>query len=331
MTRYKAVCLLLGSIVSIQAVGSRSLLDAQTIAEPATRGQGPESGTTNVEPGKALITIEGLCDNSSDDKAVASNCKTIITRAQFEKVINAVQPNMPARTRREFALHYADALVMAKKAEEMGLDKGTNYEEQMKLARVQVLSQDLKRTIQEKTSQISDKEIEDYYQSNTAKFEKVEVDRIYVPRNQQPLSASENKLILATEKQRSQESGPIMKEEADNLRARAVAGEDVTRLQADAYQVAGIRSAAPNTRLEIRRASLPPSQVSVMDLKPGDVSSVLTDPNGYLIYKIKAKDTLSLDQAREEIKAILRTQKMQKEMRDIQDSPASLDESYFVR
>ena len=69
-----------------------------------------------------------------------------------------------------------------------------------------------------------------------------------------------------------------------------------------------------------------------MDLKPGEVSSVLEDPNGYSIYKAKTKDTLSLDQAREEIIATLRTQRMQDEMRHIQDSATPvLDESYFSR
>jgi parvulin-like peptidyl-prolyl isomerase len=47
---------------------------------------------------------------------------------------------------------------------------------------------------------------------------------------------------------------------------------------------------------------LPASQVSVMDLKPGEVSAVLSDPNGYYIYKLRSKDMLSLNQARDEIK-----------------------------
>jgi hypothetical protein len=51
-----------------------------------------------------------------------------------------------------------------------------------------------------------------------------------------------------------------------------------------------------------------------------------------VIYRVKTKDTLSLDQAREEIKATLRSQRMQDEMRDIQDSATpALDESYFSR
>jgi len=288
--------------------------------------------TSNTALDRPIITITGLCDNSSSDKVDATNCKTVVTKAQFEKLIDAIQPGMSARARREFALSYADALVMTKKAEQIGLDKGANYEEQMRLARIQILSRDLKKMIQDRASQISDKDIEDYYRNNTARFETAVMDRIHVPKAQQPPSVSDKEPNDADRQKRSQESGQTMKAEADNLRARAVAGQEFTTLQADAYQVAGIRSAAPDTRMKIRRISLPPNQASVMDLKPGEVSLVLEDPNGYAIYRVKTKDTLSLDQAREEIKETLRSQRMQDEMRDIQDSATpALDETYFSR
>lgn len=339
MTRYALVCLLLGSISWGQARDLRSGLTAQRPAVTTTATAGDtvrdlrhESGASNVAPDKPLITIAGLCDNLSVNRAAVSECKTVITQAQFEKVIEAVQPKMSPHARREFALTYADALVMTKKAEQMGLDKGQNYEEQMKLARIQILSQNLKKVIQEKASQISEKDIEDYYHNNTARFEKAEVNRIYVPKTQQSPSASDLKLSDADRQKRSQESEQKMKEEADNLRARAVAGEAFAKLQANAYQVAGIRSAVPNTSMGIRRTSLPPTQVSVMDLKPGEVSPVLEDPNGYVIYSVKTKDMLPMDQAREEIKATLRSLRIQDEMRDIHDSTTpTLDESYFVR
>ena len=123
-----------------------------------------------------------------------------------------------------------------------------------------------------------------------------------------------------------------MKYEADNLRRRAIDGEEFAKLQADAYHATGITGTLPSTKMQIRRTSLPPNQVSVMDLKPGEVSSVFADPNGYVIYRVKSKDVLPLDQAREEIEATLRLQHMQDETRRIQDSATlTLDESYFVR
>jgi hypothetical protein len=337
MTRYELVCLLFGSLSWGQATVSKSALAAHGPAAPNTStpeatasDQSQQAKPSNLAQDTPVITINGLCDNPSADEKARSSCKTVITQSQFKKVIDAIQPNMPARARREFALRYANALVMTQKAEQMGLDKGASYEEQMKLARIQILSKELSKAIQERISQISDKDIEDYYRNNTARFEKAEMDRIYVPKMRQPPAASDKTSSDADKQERSQESEQTMKAEADNLYARAVAGEEFTKLQEDAYQIAGIKSAAPNTSIGIRRTSLPPNQALVMDLKPGEISSVLADPSGYVIYKVKTKGALPLDQAREEIKATLRSQRMQDEMRGIQGSATpTLDEGYF--
>ncbi len=317
------------SILVAQQSSAPTSAVSETAAGAASHNMGPVSAGLD----KPLITIAGLCDNPPAEKTETFGCTTVITRAQFERVINAVQPNMPPRARREFALRYADALVMTKKAEQMGLDKSANYEEQMELARIEVLSKELKKVIQERASQISGKEIEEYYQSNKARFEKAEVDRIYLPKTPQaPTYVADGMLNDADGRKRSQKSEETMKYEADNLRRRAIDGEEFAKLQADAYHATGITGTLPSTKMQIRRTSLPPNQVSVMDLKPGEVSSVFADPNGYVIYRVKSKDVLPLDQAREEIEATLRLQHMQDETRRIQDSATlTLDESYFVR
>ena len=338
MTKYRLLCLFIGFLC--YSLPTRSTLEAQqsasaTPAIPATgaRDLSHDSGSLSATLDKPLITIAGLCDNPPTEKTATFGCTTVITRAQFERVINSVQPNMPPRARREFALRYADALVMAKRAEQMGLDKGANYKEQMELARIEVLSKELKKVIQERVSQISGKEIEEYYQSNKARFEKAGVDRIYLPKTPQaPTNVADGTLSDVDGTKRSQKSEETVKYEADNLRRRAIDGEEFDKLQADAYHATGITGTLPSTKMEIRRTSLPPNQVSVMDLKPGEVSAVFADPNGYVIYRVKSKDVLPLDQAREEIEATLRLQHMQDETRRIQDSATpTLDESYFVR
>jgi hypothetical protein len=338
MTRYAFTFLLFGTFLCSQATIPESALGAQKPASVpvgtphATASDQNRHTKTDVAPDTPVITINGFCDNHRPaDKSAASSCKTVITRAQFEKVIDAIQPDMPERARREFALDYVDFLVMTKKAEQMGLDKGPSYEEQMRIARIKILSNDLKNAIQQEASRISDKDIEEYYQKNIARFVTAEMDRIYVPKNPQAPVASDATLTDAERQQRSQESERTMKKEADGLYTRAAAGEDFVKLQAEAYQVAGIKSPAPNTSIRIRRISLPPDQVSAMDLNPGQVSPVLNDPNGYVIYKLETKNALPLDQVREEIRATLRSQRMRDALDDIQDSVTStLDDGYFL-
>jgi PPIC-type PPIASE domain len=218
---------------------------------------------------------------------------------------------MKARARREFATNYANALVMAHKADQMGMNKGTKFEEQMKVARVQILSQEMRKLIQNKASQIFDVDIENHYHANTSAFEQAEIERIYVPKAQDQPAAPGKTQSETGKQEQLHRSEQIMKDQADQLHERAIRGEDFSRLQADAYKTAGINTTGNPSLGKIRRVSLPKEQVWVMDLKPGEVSSVIDAPNGYLIYKIKGKEVLSLSQVREEIRGLLKSQHLQ--------------------
>jgi PPIC-type PPIASE domain len=347
MTRYGFLCLLLAAVAWGQAANPKATPvtsqptgqnKAATTAQPA-QGTAQESSVDTKVPAEApVITIKGVCDPSAS-QSPALECRTEITRAEFEKVVDAVQPNMPARARRQFANRYANILAMSIKAKEMGLDKGPDYEERMKLARMQVLATALNKEIQQKASEITDKEVEDYYHNNLSKFEQAELLRIYVPKTVQPppqeeqKATNEEKKAVSEEEQqkRAKESEEKMKSEADKLRARAAAGEDFNKLQEEAYQTAGIKSSAPNTNMgKQRRNVLPPSQASAMDLKPGEVSPVIADQSGFFIYKMVSKGTMPLDQARDEIKGILRSERLQQQMKSVQESATpTLNEAYF--
>jgi len=335
MTRFGLVCLLLGAMAWGQAANSPSAPAAQpqSAAPSADKDENPpnkQSEASSVAPDAPVITINGSCENPPADKTADSNCKTVITRAEFEKTLEAVQPNMPPRVRRQFATRYSNALIMAQKAHEMGLDQGPKFEERMKLARIQILSQGLSQAVQEKAGQISDKEIEDYYHNKSADYEEAELQRIFVPHSQ-TLPTLKEKLPPAEEKKRQKDAEDVMRKEADKLHARAVAGEDMTKLQAEAFQLAGLKTKAPTIKMgKERRSNLPPDQASVMDLKTGEVSPVISDQSGYFIYKVGAKDVEPLDKVKDEIKGTLRTQRMQEQMQAVQKSATPvLDDAYF--
>lgn len=336
MNRYGLVCLLFGALTWGQAAPS-SAPPAQKPAAPTPNSMTPspaapapqEDAASKVAPDAPVITIDGLCDNPPADKT-AGSCSTLITRDQFEKLLQSVQPNLPPRARRQFANRYVNALIMSQKAHEMGLDQGPKFEERIKLARIQILSQLLSQAVQEKASQVSDQDIQDYYEKNKAEFEEASLRRIYIPKVQQPLP-SKVKLSAAEEDKRAKLGETTMKAEATKIRARAVAGEDMTKLQQEAFLIARIKSKSPTTDMgKVRRSSLPPDQVSVMDLKTGAVSELISDQSGYYVYKIGAKDTLPLDKVQEEIRGSLRAQRMQNDMQAVEHSATpKLDEAYF--
>jgi hypothetical protein len=341
MTQYGLLCLLFAALAWGQAANSTSAPAAQQSGAPPSPAASSTAPASNPADSKeaeaskvaldaAVITINGSCENPPADKTADPNCKTVITRAEFERILDAVQPNMPARVRRQFATRYSSALVMAQKAHAMGLDQGPKFEERMNLARVQILSQGLSQAVQEKAGQISDKDIEDYYHTNSAAYEEADLQRIFIPRSQQ-FPASKVKLSDAAEQKRQKDSEGIMRKEADKLRVRAVAGEGFTKLQDEAFQLAGIKSKAPSTKMDKeRRNSLPPAQASVMDLKTGEISPVFSDQSGYFIYKVGAKSVEPLDKVKDEIRGTMRTQRVQEQMQAVQQSATpTLDESYF--
>jgi hypothetical protein len=342
MSRYFLVCLLLGALAWSQTASSKPAPTQNPAAatSPAPKAAGPQNPAAanpqpeppKIAPDAAVITITGMCEHPPADKTANANCKTVITRAEFEKIVDAVQPSMPARSRRSFADRYARMLVMAHKAEEMGLDKSASYDEHMRLQRISVLAQELGKALQEKASQISDKDIADYYQANLSKFEQADLERIYIPKAEQPLVFDEKKPEDEDkEKQEKAKAEQAMKDLAEKLRTRGAAGEDFAKLQADAYTAAGIKTGAPNVDMaKTRRVSLPATQVSVMEMKPGEVSPVIADQNGFFIYKLKSKGTMTVDQAREEIKGTLRSQRLQEETAAAQQSATpALDDTYF--
>lgn len=311
-----AICLLSGAVAWGQAPGKA----------PATQTPAATPGNMVETPDAAIITIRGLCEAAE----AASNCNTVIRRSEFEKLLATVQQDMPLPAQRRFALRYANALVLAGKAHEMGLDQGPEFETHMKLARIEVLSEELNEALQKKYATVSDPDIENYYRSGAASYEEADFQRIFVPRVQQ-LSTPNVAMSAGEDRKRTQESEKKMREEADKLRGRAVAGEDFDKLQQEALEVAGIKTGPPKTSMKkVVRGSMPPSQVSAMDLKTGEVSPVLSDQSGYFIYKAGEKNVKPLSEVREEIRETLRAQRREEAMRAIQQSASpALDEGYF--
>lgn len=240
----------------------------------------------------AVITVNGLCAHVSSKSAT---CRTVITREQFERLAEALQPQMPPELRLKVATAYGRMLKMAAAAEARGLDKTPAFEQEMRYARLQLLSQDLSRALRDDADNISDAELQAYYQKNLSAFEQATFARIFIPRvNRARLHSEGEMLRVATE-----------------MRAEALRGAEPDELEKEAYVAAGVPGTAPSTGLKnVRRATLPPTHERVMDLRPGEVSEVLSDPGGgHFIYKMIGKKRLSVQEATPEIRKDLSAQR----------------------
>ncbi|MGC2169789.1 MAG: hypothetical protein WA623_00220, partial [Candidatus Sulfotelmatobacter sp.] len=109
-------------------------------AQPATPSTADNASEVKVGPDDPVITVNDFCADAAQH---GDACKTVITRAQFEKLTEALQPGMSLALRLRVANAYARNLRMSAAAEKRGLDKTPAFEEEMRFARMQLLAQDL--------------------------------------------------------------------------------------------------------------------------------------------------------------------------------------------
>jgi hypothetical protein len=236
---------------------------------------------------------------------------------------------------------------MSAEAKKRGLDKTPRFEETVKFAKMQILTQELQRSIQEQAAKISDADLEDYYKKNPEAFEQYNLDRLFVPRTKQPdteakdeddkddkdakLTEEQQKAKEAADKAKADEAEQVMTKLAETLRARAAAGEEFPKLQKEAFDAAGMKIESPTVNLPtVRRTGLPPGHAAIFELKAGEVSQVINDSGGHYIYKVNSKQELPLDQVKTEIHSTLQNQRTREMMDKVNNSfKSETNEAYF--
>jgi hypothetical protein len=272
-----------------------------------------EVPATSVGPDDAVITVNGFCpDGAPRDQS----CATVISRAHFEQLTEALQPGMTPALRLKVAGAYAQLMRMAAAAEKRGLDKTPAFEQELRYARMQLLAQDLSRALQADADRVNDSELEEHYKKNESSYEQATLARIFIPRARRGVptptqhggaDSADGEYPAPSEPDVNavpESDEEAMMRIAAELRTRAANGADPDELQIEAYKAAGIPGAAPNTKMEnVRRASLPPSHEMALDLQPGQVSEVLSDPGGaHFIYKMISRQSAPLAEVKGEIR-----------------------------
>lgn len=349
MRRQLFVCFLLSVFVCALTAQSPAPATSAALAQAAPPANAPDASASAPEPPKVnpddpVITIKGLCPDSAQQ---GDACKTVITKAQFDKLSETLQPGMSPAMRRQLATRYSQVLAMSSEAGKRGLDKTAHFDEYMQYIRMQVLSQELTKALQTDSGNVSDQDVQDYFQKNASNYEQATFIKIFVPRTKREIipPAAKSKVPAKTGATAATPAKPAakklspeeqekageeaMKKAASLLRARLIKGEDPDKLQKDAFVTAGLLGNPPPTKMErVRRPALPADQQPAMDLKPGDVSEVISDASGNYIYKLISKESMTLDSVKTEIHNQLAAQRYREAMQKFQ-SGAELNEAYF--
>jgi hypothetical protein len=353
MRKMWLLCVFLGTLAWGQAQPGTT--PAPLSSAPNAAAKPPAAPAAEVAENAVVLTIKGVCPAAAPKGAgkttapakKPADCKTEITRAQFEKIASALQqgPNpLNAQQKRQLANVLTRFMMMSEAAKAKGLDKSERFAVTVKFVKMQILAMELQRTVQEEADKIPPEKIAEYYKSNPEAYEQFSLNRLFIPRYKQAEAVDKDKAKepekLTEEQQKAKEVAEKAQKEkgeqdlnklAESLRERAAAGEDVAKLQKEAFDAAGKRVDNPTVNLpKVRRTGLPPAHASVFDLKAGEVSAVISDNEGHYVYKVVSREVLPLDQVKDDVHNTLKSQRL-KEMMDKYTNSAQVvsNEAYF--
>lgn len=287
-----------------------------------------------LDPSTPIITINGLCAPATP----AADCKTVVTKAEFDKLLEAAGPNMPTAMRRQAAEQYAHMLVRSQAAEGMGLQNSPKFEQQMKLRRLQTLAQFLVLSLQENAANVPDADIEKFYNENKPRYEQVTMERIYVPKTRVhppkkpvPGKAKQDDDPDPEAAKEAAADEAFMKTVAEELHKRAAAGEKFDVLEKEAMAKAGSPGPPPNTAMgKMSRGQLPQTHGFVFDLNVGQISDVIADPAGFYVYHVLGKEYQPLATVGPQIKAQLQSQRANEALKKVDDAAKiEVNDAYF--
>jgi hypothetical protein len=258
----------------------------------------------NVPSDTPVVTVEGVCQ----DKQAKSPCKTVVTREDLDRFIGAAAPNAPPALRSRAAIQYARVLAFSALAEQQGLDKNPvlakELDLQLKLLRMRFLATAFTQSLDQRSTTVLESEIERYYQLHRDQYEQVQVRKVAIP-----ISVPTAAGLL---------DRAAAKAEMDELRNRAVAGEDLPLLLRKAYEHLQIQEEpVPANVVTVRRNTLQGEEAKVFDLSPGEITPVLDLPASFAIYKLESKEALPIESVRQEIEGSLRRDLVQNQIGQI--------------
>ncbi|MGC1225124.1 MAG: peptidylprolyl isomerase [Candidatus Sulfotelmatobacter sp.] len=343
------LCVLMGALAQGQAAPPAA--PAHSNAEPGGAAKAP-TPAAEVPESAVVLTIKGVCSPSvkaaTASKTAASKagsakksaeCETTITRAQFEKIATSLSPNVTPQLKHQLETVLPRFMAMSDAAKEKGLDKTPHFEEMMKIVRMQVLTQELQRSLQEQSDKITPQEVDSYYKEHPEAYEQYSLDRLFIPRFKQvqpeaepkDMTEEQRKAKDAENKAKQEQGEQELNKLADSLRAKAASGEDFAELQKEAFQAAGEKVENPTVSLpKVRRTGLPPAHAAVFDLKVGEVSQVISDNGGHYVYKVVSKEVVPLDEVKDEIHNKLKSERMKELMDKYTNSFQAIpNEAYF--
>src|SRR5262249_9338970 len=154
---------------------------------------------------------------------------------------------------------------------------------------------------EEKAKKVTPEEIQTYYKNNLDTFEELTIRRVILPRyNQANL--------------RDEEFAARARTVANDIHDRMAKGEDLDKLQKEAFDALGVKDPPATKMGPVRRGLYAPEQEKqIFALQPGEVTAIIEQPSTFIIFKLEGRESLSLEKSKDEIVRTLIKQHLEKE------------------
>ncbi len=302
---------------------------SQTSSATATPNGNTASTTADVPPTAPVITLHGLCpDKPAGTDTTSAVCQTIITRADFDHIVQTLSPNMPPMARQTLASDYARMLILSSEARKRGLENTQHYKDLVKFLEKQLLGQELMRSLQDEAKPLPS-EVEKYYKDNSTRYEAIAVQRLFIPRNHPAAPvAPDAKNPPGTPKPLTDSE---LLTQGEKLRQQLVAGGDFEKLQKEIYEGAGFKTPPPPTSIpNWPHDAVPATQQQLFELKPKEFSKVMIEPAGAYVYQVEEIKRTPFDQVKSQIESTLTNERLRSMMDNIVSSvKPELNPAYF--
>ena len=298
------------ALLALSAAAYAQDADAKPVSLPLT---------TTLAKDYPVITVNSPCKTGT--------CKSVVTREEFEELVNAINPRMIKLERHQLAQNYARMLSLENEALRDGLDKKPQMQALLRYVRANALGGLAYRQVVREAGDNSPEQVEKFYKANQASYDRYTFQRLFIPLLKQQREAKSLESVSDTENKNA--SAGEMKELAEKMHARAVAGEDFAVLQKEIFSQSGIKGDPSVDISDVMRGTLSTEQNQAFDLAPGTISPLISDATGYYVFKVVSKRTPPLEAVREQVAIEMANKRTATELKRIEN--AKINEVYFEK
>lgn len=280
---------------------------------------------------QASVTIEdesklAQLETTPEEVAVATVNGAKLTAAELQALLRGASPQVQQNFRanpRQFLTELARMRLLVAEAEKEKLAEQSPCREQLEWVRSDVLSQALLNDFNRRNPATPEEETK-YYEAHRESYQEAKVKVIYIAFAADPKAAQAAGRKLLTEQE--------ARARLESLRRQALEGADFGAL-ARQHSHDEISAAKDGELGVIRRSDQIPEAIktAIFSLKPGQVSEVVAQPNGFYLFRLEEMKTKTLDEVRQQVNQQAQSEKFRQWFDSIRKSIAVTyeNEAYF--